>query len=264
MLSQGAKNSTAVWWYLKSQVYKAISTFISALHASAISSGLRIIFGVRDTMAPSTLRLLINLEPCLPAQPPWECSSSEARDKINCPILHSETSVACFGDLNRIVQTARLRFKGWDAQLSAGVPPSVAVSQATRTGARQRASAAHPSAVLTPLPLIWCFWTWRSHLLTEAAVFMCTPACLHLSMSVFPPALPPFPPPLNPRPTPYKYGRIYCNHSVRLSDRVRTITPEPLNRFKQDLVWWCVIKGRNVMQKNCSLTSVSRSQRGLI
>ena len=37
--------------------------------------------------------------------------------------------------------------------------------------------------------------------------------------------------------------------SVRVSDRVRSIYPEPLNYFLPNLVWWCVIITRCVMVK---------------
>ena len=39
---------------------------------------------------------------------------------------------------------------------------------------------------------------------------------------------------------------------VRVSDRVRTISPEPLTHFWPNLLWWCIVIKRCVMMKNCS------------
>ena len=38
--------------------------------------------------------------------------------------------------------------------------------------------------------------------------------------------------------------------SVRVSDRVRSVSPEQLNLFWPNLVWWCIILGRCVVRKN--------------
>ena len=43
--------------------------------------------------------------------------------------------------------------------------------------------------------------------------------------------------------------RLPICHSVHVSDFVRTISPEPLNHFKPNLVWWCIITRQNVWQE---------------
>ena len=56
-------------------------------------------------------------------------------------------------------------------------------------------------------------------------------------------------------------GGVYWNHfdhfvrlsvcsSVRVSDRVRSISPEPLDQFLPNLVSWCIIMRRYVLRKN--------------
>ena len=46
-----------------------------------------------------------------------------------------------------------------------------------------------------------------------------------------------------------QFVRLSGCHPVRVSDFVRTISPEPLNHFKPNLVLWCIITRQIVRQK---------------
>ena len=44
--------------------------------------------------------------------------------------------------------------------------------------------------------------------------------------------------------------RLSVCHPVSVSDCVRSISPEPLNHFKANLVWFCITIKRSITQKN--------------